>query len=334
MSKGDQAAAVLERTGLGSVLRRRPPWRGVLILNHHRMGDGTRWETGRDVWSATAEQFDEQLTFLARDFDLIGPGDLDAALADPRSRAVAITFDDGYRECYDVAFPILRSHGAAALFFLTTGFLDGVRTAWWDEVTWMVSTSERTRLPADGWLPEPLEIAGPRREQSIADLLARYKTRPGERAEAFLDHLAEVTGSGRRDPALTRDAWLTWDMVREMQAGGMEMGGHTVNHPVLARQDGETQRAEIAGCVDRIAGETGTAPRSLSYPDGVRGSFDETTKAALTECGLRYGFSNYGGVARAGRTDERDVPRISLGHSMTRERFRAIATLPLQMHYH
>jgi peptidoglycan/xylan/chitin deacetylase (PgdA/CDA1 family) len=334
MSKGDQAAALLERTRVGAVLRRRPPWHGVLILNHHRVGDGTRWETGRDVWSGTAAQLDEQLTFLARHFDLIGPHDLDAALADPRGRAVAITFDDGYRECYDVAFPILRSHGASALFFLTTGFLDGLRGAWWDEVTWMVSRSDRTRLGADAWLPSPLDIAEPSRATSTAELVARYKTLPGDRAEAFLDHLGEVTGSGRRDPAETRDAWLTWDMVREMQAAGMAMGGHTVNHPVLARHDAEVQRAEIAGSAGRIAAETGTAPRSLSYPDGVRGSFDETTKALLADCGLRYGFSNYGGVARAGRTDARDVPRISLGHSMTRERFRAIATLPLQMHYH
>src|SRR3954451_1961507 len=241
MSKGDQAAALLERSRIGPLLRRRPPWRGVLVLNHHRMGDGTRWSTGQDVWSATAEQFDEQLTFLAKHFDPIAPADLAAALSDPRSRAVAITFDDGYRECYTVAYPILRRHGAAALFFLTTGFLDGVRTAWWDEVTWMVATSDRTHLPADEWLPAPVDLTGSLREASVAALVTRYKTLTGERAEAYLDHLGKVTGSGRRNPAELQDAFLTWNMVREMQEGGMAMGGHTVNHPVLARQPPETQ---------------------------------------------------------------------------------------------
>src|SRR5215210_4911684 len=260
MSKGDRAAAVLEGSGGGALLRRIRSWRGVLVLNHHRVGDGTRWSTGRDVWSATAEQLDEQLAFLTRHFDVVGPEDLPTALSDRRARAVAITFDDGYRECHDVAYPVLRAHGVRALFFLTTGFLDGLRTAWWDEVTWMVSRAEGPQLPADGRLPAPLDLTGEARERSIAALMAHYKTLRGQRAEEFLDFIADATGSGRRDPAASRDEWLSWDMVREMQRGGMAMGGHTVNHPVLARHDRERQRSEIAGAVDRIAAETGERP--------------------------------------------------------------------------
>lgn len=313
MSKGNKAAAVLELSGLGALLRRRPPWRGVLLLNHHRVGDGTRWSTGRDVWSATAEQLDDQLDFLARNFDLIRPEDLVDVLHDPRARAVGITFDDGYRECYEIAYPILRAHGAAAVFFLTTGFLDGVRTAWWDEITWM---------------------AGPSREASVASLVAHYKTLPDRRAEDFLDYLAEATGSGRRDPAASQSEWLTWEMVREMRSGGMSMGAHTVNHPVLARHGRDTQHAEIVGSIERIAEEIGERPALFSYPDGTRGSFDGTSRDLLDESGVRLAFSNYGGIAQPGRWDPYDIPRISLGHQMTRHRFRGIATLPLQLHYH
>jgi peptidoglycan/xylan/chitin deacetylase (PgdA/CDA1 family) len=334
VSKGNKAAAVLELSGLGALLRRRPPWRGVLLLNHHRVGDGTRWSTGRDVWSATAEQLDDQLGFLGRNFDLIGPEDFVDVLRDPRARAVGITFDDGYRECYEIAYPILRAHGAAAVFFLTTGFLDGVRTAWWDEITWMAGRCERPGLPANGWLPAPLVLTGPSREASIASLVARYKTLPDRRAEDFLDYLAEATGSGRRDPRGAQGEWLTWEMVREMCGGGMSMGAHTVNHPVLARHGRESQRAEIAGSIERIAEETGERPSFFSYPDGTRGSFDRTSRALLEESGVRLAFSNYGGIAQPGRWDPYDIPRISLGHQMTRHRFRGIATLPLQLHYH
>lgn len=334
MSKGNAAAAVLERSGLGALLRRRPVWRGVLLLNHHRVGDGTQWSTGRDVWSATAEQLDDQLRFLARNFDLVRPQDLADVLRDPRARAVGITFDDGYRECYDIAFPVLRAHDAVALFFLTTGFLDGVRTAWWDEITWMVGRTDRAGLGADGWLPSPLELSGPARDASLAALMAHYKTLPDRRAEAFLDHVAEATGSGRRDPAEAQSEWLTWDMVREMRGAGMAMGAHTVNHPVLARHSAETQRAEIDGSLGRIAEEIGERPDAFSYPDGTRGSFDGTTRALLAEAGVRLAFSNHGGIAQPRSWDPYDVPRISLGHQMTTHRFRGIATLPLQLHYH
>jgi peptidoglycan/xylan/chitin deacetylase (PgdA/CDA1 family) len=127
---------------------------------------------------------------------------------------------------------------------------------------------------------------------------------------------------------------LTWEMVREMCRGGMTMGAHTVNHPVLARHSRDSQHAEIMGSLERIAEETGERPASFSYPDGTRGSFDSTSRALLQEGGVRFAFSNYGGIARPGRWDPYDIPRISLGHQMTRHRFRGIATLPLHLHYH
>jgi peptidoglycan/xylan/chitin deacetylase (PgdA/CDA1 family) len=331
VSKGDVAATLLEASGLGALLRRRPPWRGVVIVNHHRVGDGTRWTTGRDVWSATAEQLDEQLRFLRRNFDVVGPDDLPAALDDTRANAVAITFDDGYRECYDVALPILQAHRVRAIFFLTTGFLDGTRAAWWDEITWMVANSHRPAVPADGWLASPVALDPANPEAAAARLVAHYKTLPGKRSENFLDYLAEATGSGRRDPTDLRDAWLDWEMVRELKRSGMGIGGHTVTHPVLAQHPAERQRAEILGSIERIAEETGERPRFFSYPDGMPGTFDSETVGQAREAGIRLAFSNYGGVAGAGAgADSFDVPRISVGHTVTARRFRAIVTAPKQ----
>jgi len=301
-----------------------------VILNHHRVGDGTRWSTGRDVWSASAEQLDEQLRFLSRNFDLVGPDDFLDALGDTRSRAVAITFDDGYRECHDVALPILQAHGVRAIFFLTTGFLDGARTAWWDEITWMVGNSSRATVPADGWLTSPVALDRANQESAAAPLIAHYKTLPGDYSEDFLDYLAEATGSGRRDPTDSRDAWLDWDMVRELARSGMGIGGHTVTHPVLARHSGERQREQIVSSIERIAEETGERPQFFSYPDGTPGSFDAETVRHVRDAGIRLAFSNYGGVAGAGDLDPFDVPRIPLGHKVTTRRFRAIVTLPVQ----
>ncbi len=302
----------------------------MVILNHHRVGDGTRWSTGRIVWSATAEQFDDQLRFLNQTFDVVGPDDLLAALDDARSRAVAITFDDGYRECYDVALPILRAHGVRAIFFLTTGFLDGARTAWWDEITWMVANSTRAALPADKWLTSPVALDRANPEAAAAQLIAHYKTLPGERSEDFLDYLAEATGSGRRDPTDSRHDWLDWEMVRELADAGMGIGGHTVTHPLLALLPGERQSAEIVGSIDRIAKETGGRPQFFSYPDGTPGTFDAETVRHVRAAGIRLAFSNYGGVAQAAALDPFDVPRIPLGHLVTKWRFRAIMTVPVQ----
>jgi peptidoglycan/xylan/chitin deacetylase (PgdA/CDA1 family) len=332
MAKGNQAAAILETSRLGALLRRVGAWRGVLVLNHHRIGEASTWSTGAEVWSATAEEFDEQVVFLSRNFEVIDVDELSPRLLRQRGRRVAITFDDGYRECHDIAYPILKAHGVPATFFLVTGFLDGACGAWWDEVSWMVLRSERDELPANGWLPTPVALSGPGREAGLAALLARYKHFPAERAEDFLTYLGEATGTGRRDPDEARQDWMTWEMARELQRAGMRIAGHTVAHPVLARTSADRQKAEIAGSLDRIEAELGARPRIFSYPDGTRGSFDATTKALLRESGVRLGFANHGGIARADGWDPFSVPRISVTRRMTRSRFRAVATLPRQFH--
>lgn len=154
-SKRSLAARTLEWTGCGSLLRRLPPWRGVLILNYHRIGYPQKSDFDRNLWSATPEDFDAQLAILQRSFDVIGPPDLDRALNDRHSRAVMITFDDGYRDNYTHAFASLQRHGLTATFFITTGFLDAHQIPWWDEIAWMVRNSSLPRLPANDWIPEP-----------------------------------------------------------------------------------------------------------------------------------------------------------------------------------
>jgi peptidoglycan/xylan/chitin deacetylase (PgdA/CDA1 family) len=326
MSKGNQVAALLERSGLGRLLRRVPAWRGLLIFNHHLVGDGTRGKRSRDVWSGTIEQFDAQVRFLARGFEVVEPDDLADAAGGAPGRRVALTFDDGYRECHELVYPILRSHGVGAVFFLTTGFLDGTRTAWWEEIRWMVARSARDRLPAGEWLPADVPLAADR-DDAVPGLLAHYKTLPGARAERFLDYLADVTGSGRREPE--PNDWLTWDMAREMRRGGMAFGGHSVTHPVLARQPFDAQRAEIGGALERIRQELGERPVLFSYPEGTPGAFDAHTRAAARAEGVKLAFTNYGGLAPA-TADRLAIPRVSMARTMTDSRFRAIATLPMQ----
>jgi peptidoglycan/xylan/chitin deacetylase (PgdA/CDA1 family) len=328
MSRGSDAAALLEATGLGAALRRVWAWRGVLIVNHHRVGDPAGWLNPQDVWSATAAQLDAQMRFLSRNFDVVSPLDLLDGPPTRSGRYVALSFDDGYRECYDVAFPILRAHAVSAAFFLTTGFIDGTRTAWWDEITWMASVSRRATLAADGWLPAPVDLREPHRPASLARLKAHYKTLPEPDAERFLDHLATATGSGRRDPAQTRDDWLTWEMAREMRRAGMVLGGHSVNHHTLARHTAHTQREEIEGCLDRLEEELGERPSLFSYPEGTRAAVDATTKEIAGRAGVRLAFMNVGGLARATTWDALAVPRYCMGPDVSASRFRAAVTLP------
>jgi peptidoglycan/xylan/chitin deacetylase (PgdA/CDA1 family) len=306
-AKRDRLAELLQRTRLGPALARAGAWRGLLVLNYHRIGDASHALYDPGVFSATADEFDAQLAVLARDAEVVGI----EALLEPSTRSgrrVLLTFDDGYRDAHTLAFPLLSAHGLSATFFLATGFLDRPRLPWWDEIAWLVRRGGGGEDERGRWLDA-------------------YKRAPGPEADAVIARLAEETGGGRFGED-AGELWLTWDMVREMRAAGQSFGGHTVEHPVLARWDAERQRAEIEGCAARLEAELGEPMRWFSYPVGLPGTFDATTESILRAAGVRFAFAFAGGHARWDRWDPVAIPRASVSHDTPRSRFSAMLAYP------
>lgn len=304
-------------------------WSGALVFNYHRIGDAAGSLYDHALFSATQDGFDEQMAFLARNFDVIEPADLVGLSRAPKGRHVMVTFDDGYRDNYELAYPVLRARGMSATFFITAGFLDNGVLAWWDEIAWMVRHASQARLPAGPWLRQELSIEPPHREASIQTLLTHYKALRGGRGAEFIDWLAVATGSGRCPETDARRMWMTWDMVREMRAGGMVIGGHTVNHPVLSRLTPEGQAAEITATAARIREELDEPMRWFAYPVGGRDAFDAHTRRALEEAGVELAFSYYGGYRRHGdEWDRYDIKRVAIESMHDRARFRATVCLP------
>jgi peptidoglycan/xylan/chitin deacetylase (PgdA/CDA1 family) len=321
-------ANLLRFSGVLPLVRRFRPWNGVVGLNYHRVGND--WDSPYDhgVWSASAESFDAQIAWLKKRFDLICPRDLPDALRSKRGRYILITFDDGYRDNYELALPVLRRHGVPATFFITTGYLDTGRLSWWDEVAWMIRTSPRTQLDLSPWQAERIVFQTANRGHAVQSVLKLYKPLCRSAKLDFLDELSRRTESGRIPPDVARDLWMTWDMVREMHRAGMEIGGHTVNHPMLANLERAEQSKEIEGSVARIAEEVGRRPRSFSYPNGGRRDFNEDTRACLTEAAIEFAFSYYGGYRTFADWDPLDIRRLSVSRETSLPIFQCTATLP------
>lgn len=301
------AARILAHSGLGRLFATLMPTTGVLILNYHRIGDGSTSPYDRELWSADADAFDAQVARMALDCDVISPGEIES-VAGLRGRHVLITFDDGYLDNYEVAYPILRRHGVPATFFIATGFIDRPRLPWWDEIAWQVRTTTAARLDLRPWLPSPLvPAAGP--DPVISAILRAYKALPAVESGRMLKRLREQTGLA--PPARVDKLWMDWDMIRDMADGGMTIGGHTVNHPVLSRLPVERQREEIQTCAARLRAETGRPMDYFAYPVGSQWAFDEQTRACLKAVGVKRAFSYYGGQARAD-SPRYDTPRMAM----------------------
>lgn len=321
------AALVFRRSGLNSLARALSPWSGVLGLNYHRIGDsrGTLFDSG--VWSATAEAFDAQVRYLKRHTDVITPNDLaDIVECRRRGRFALITFDDGYRDNYELAFPILKSHGVSATFFVTTGFVDHPQLPWWDRIAWMIRVSTRQELDLKPWIGDTLRLDGEDRQAVIVKVLARYKELPEEATLQFSDAIAAASGSDR--PPEANGLWMSWDMIRQMHASGMVIGGHTVNHPVLARLAPERQLEEIRQSCKRIHKELGTPTHYFSYPVGGIDTFNQHTREGLGRAGVKFAFSYYGGMRTVADWDDYDVRRFAVEEDVDRDQFASVTAFP------
>jgi peptidoglycan/xylan/chitin deacetylase (PgdA/CDA1 family) len=329
-SKRERASAVLSAPALRPIVRRLPRWPGILILNYHRVGarDAEPWD--RALYNADASLFESQIEALSSTVEIVALHDVaQLARARTRGRMILITFDDGYRDNYEVAFPILRRHGASAGFFVSTGYLDRPHVPWWDEIAWMV---RHCAFPAVVGVPYDdalLSLAADEIESTIATLIEHYKGLPGEQTDGYIDRIAVATGSGRCDVESARSLWMTWDMVREMRDAGMAIGGHTDSHPILSRLGAQEQEREVSHCAQRLGEELGSPMRWFAYPVGSRDSFTPTTRRILGDHGVELAFSFYGGFASFQHWTPLDVPRIHVPYGATPALLEASLRLPM-----
>jgi peptidoglycan/xylan/chitin deacetylase (PgdA/CDA1 family) len=316
---------VLRRSGAAALLRRLPSWRGVLVLGYHRIGDHRTAVHDPNLYSATAEDFGHQLDLLADTVEVVAPSRV-PSLRGRHGRHVALTFDDGYRDNHELALPALEARGMTAAFFLPTGYLDRPRIAWWDEIAWMVRRGTAETVPAGRWL----EVAVPLGSEApaVVALTDRYKRIPAADCEGYLDFLAEATGAGRAPAGEGASDWMTWDMARDMRARGMEIGGHSIDHPVLARLDERGQEREVAGCLARLRDELGEDVTLFSYPVGIPGAFDDVTKGCLRRAGIQAAFALAGGYVSRRSRDALALPRTAVHHSTTQGRLAAQLAAP------
>jgi peptidoglycan/xylan/chitin deacetylase (PgdA/CDA1 family) len=225
------------------------------------------------------------------------------------ARALCITFDDGYEDNHGVALPILQRHKLPATFFIATGFLDGGRM-WNDTVIESVRYTRLSELdlravPQAGLDRYPMGSAAERRA-AVDRILNTVKYLPiGPRLSA-VSEIAERAGVRPRD-----DLMMSSEQVRGMRRGGMQIGAHTVGHPILATMDDAAIRVEMQESKATLEGILGEAVTLFAYPNGKPGrDYGPSAVAAARELGFAGAVSTAPGVARAD-SDPYQLPRFT-----------------------
>ena len=301
----------------------------LLVLTYHRIGNPDDDPFDPGVFSATADELNEQISCLKRQVSLVT---LEEALAfvdgtineKTRHCRVLITFDDGYLDNYQVAFPILRSHGVQGVFFLATSMVGSCYIPWWDHVAYLMKTARQRRFslryPAD--LVVDVDENG--MTKSLRDVLSLYKRPENTDPERFIRELKEEAKG--EDPPRALRRFLGWDEAREMIGGGMAIGSHTHSHTVLSQLGPERQRQELAQSRALLREQLGIEADALAYPVGRTTSFSDQTQQFARETGYRAAFSIHGRANLPGMTRPYDVKRVRVG-GQSWPRFRVQAAI-------
>lgn len=224
------------------------------------------------------------------------------------ARAAALTFDDGYADNHDVAMPLLKQLGLPCTFFVATGFLDGGRM-WNDSVIEAVRRTRRPALALGDLLPGVGELpctSVAERRMALSAVIARVKYLDPPHRQATVDEIAR-----RADTSLPNDLMMTSGQVRGLRAAGMQIGAHTVSHPILARLSADEARREITDSKRHLEALLGEPVRLFAYPNGKPGEdYVQQNVDIVREAGFQAAFSTAWGVS-GGRSDPMQLPRFT-----------------------
>jgi len=284
----------------------------------------------------TAPRFDQVCGWLKNWFNVLP---LDEAASRLKAgtlpaRAACITFDDGYADNHDVALPILQRHGLCATFFIATGYLNGGRM--WndtiietvrqcDDLT-VIASAARQSMPPDFVIASAAKQSMPlasvaTKQTIISALISQIKYLPPAERVARTEALAQAAGVTPPSNLMMSSA-----QVKAMRQTGMQIGAHTVSHPILARLSAAQARQEIADSRAFLENLLGERVGLFAYPNGKPGEdYSPATVELVRSMGFDAAVSTTWGASKLGddplqikRFTPWDTTRLRFGVRMLR----------------
>jgi peptidoglycan/xylan/chitin deacetylase (PgdA/CDA1 family) len=292
--------------GLSSVVGGRGPECKLQILIYHRV---LNERDALQPSEPTAAEFNWQMELLARHFNPLPLADaLDRMQrGNLPPRAVCVTFDDGYRDNLTLALPILDRHGVPATVFVATGFLGG-GIMFNDAVLECLrqypgATLDLSAIGLDA--DYPLQDTGSRRA-SFRRLIGQLKYLPAAERDAQVERLVAHTGA-----ALPTDLMMTPEEVAALHRSGVEIGAHTVHHPILLNLEEAQAREEIAQSRAYLQDLLDAPVRVFAYPNGVPGrDYSERDARLVKQLGFAGAVSTASGHS-TGSTSPYELRRFT-----------------------
>jgi peptidoglycan/xylan/chitin deacetylase (PgdA/CDA1 family) len=236
--------------------------------------------------------------------------------------AAVVTFDDGFQNNYDVAFPVLRRAGVPATIFLTTALVDTTDTLWPYRLHLTLTGTKRTSLE---WGGQRFDLSGTGAVVKAAKTIKnRLKELPHPRLLAELRAIIVKLGDDPDRPVLPDSPFrmLGRREIEEMAASGLiEFGAHTHSHAILSSLSPKERYDEIERSVNAVQELTGRPCESFAYPFGRAGDYDQEIIKILKSLGIRAAVTAIEG-ANDNMTPLMELRRFGIGADLGTDKFK------------
>lgn len=300
-------------SGLGFYKRRNK----AIVLMYHRMLRSPREEPVfvQPGMYVSTDTFRRQAAFLKEKFHVLPLAELVERIETGKSvgGCCAITFDDGWRDNFTHAFPVLQEFQLPATVFLATGFIGTNRLFWPEELAFYLQQSEVRSKPRQSQVVDRFlsKVADDKNAEDFIEnaILTLKSWSPGEREEV-LEHLRLAC------PAVPRvRPLMNWEETKEMQSSALiSFGAHTSNHVILDQVSQEQAEEEIACSQQEIENRLGVRAEFFAYPNG---NFTSSLQAILKKHGFRGAVTTRKGWVGAGEPLF-EIPRIGMHEDVSR----------------
>ena len=272
----------------------------VPILPLHRVNDDN------DPFMAAMPTaiFAARMAHIARHYRVLTVEDLAQRLQEGRAphNALAITFDDGYRDNLTHAAPILSRLGLPATIFLVTGYIDTPRALWFDRLALAFkSACARQVTLTDGRVVTLRTVE--ERLAALSAARALLKLLPDDQRSVALEELIQAL---RPLPERPKRLMLGWDEVAALRGLGFAIGAHTVTHPIMSRLTPSQVREEIHGSKAAIEKAVGAPVRAFAYPNGRDDDYNEAVTQVVRDAGFTCAVTTKRGL------NDADTPVLEL----------------------
>lgn len=268
---------------------------GLIVLMYHRIATSNYPFEGQGI-----DNFSRQMKWIKAMCTPIHPEEINQAIQRKYSSKppVLVTFDDGYKDYFDCAWPILKSLEIPSLVFLSTHVIDQEGIIWTDLVQ-LAFDRTRQRCIDLPWIQEaPVALETSAQRQIVSERIRSHlkNIKNSDRLQK-LNNLLEVLGLTQSDTKIERQM-LSWNEIRACK-GLTVFGGHGHSHAILSRLSPTELQDDIRQCQTRITEELGSPSRYFAYPNGQQADFSTEAKKILDQFGFTVVFSSQEGINSA-----------------------------------